>query len=88
MSLFYHKTSGIEIAVEAAVGGGELEHTVVGVGDAAGVILLVTVTPDHLLRSGVRQHLHRASQHHPLEAIGIAEVDAGLGIRLVVSHAE
>ena len=88
MSLFYHKTAGIEIAVEAAVGGGEFQDTVVGVGDAAGIVFRVAVSPDHLLGGGICQHLHRAAQHHALEALGIAEVYSGLGIRLVVSHAE
>ena len=47
--LINHKTSRIEIAVEAAVGGGELQDAVVRVGDTAGIVFRVTVAPDHLL---------------------------------------
>ena len=84
--LLNYKTTWIEIAIETAVGGGELQDAVVGVGDAARVILLVAIVPDHFFRGSIHQHLHRAPQHHSLEAFGIAEIDAGLGVGLVLSH--
>ena len=85
--LFDYKTAGIEIAVETAVGGSELEDTVVGIGDAAGIVFHVTVAPYHLLALGIGQHLHCTAQHNALKALGVAEVDAGLGIRLVMGYA-
>ena len=84
--LLNYKTTGIEIAIESAVGGGKFEYAIVRVGYTAGVVLLVAVAPDHLLRSRVSQHLHCATQHHTFETFGIAEIDAGLGVSLVLSH--
>ena len=88
MSLFNHKTSWIEITVKTAVCGGEFEDTIVGVGDATGVILLVTVSPNHLLRGSVHQHLHRSSQHHTLEAVCITEVNTGFWVGFVMGYAQ
>ena len=87
--LFHHstnETAGIKIAVETSAGGGELQDAVVRVGHTARVVLLITLAPDHLFRGGIRQYLHRTSEHHALEAFGIAEINAGLGISLVLSH--
>ena len=84
--LFNHETTWIEIAIETAVGGGELQDAVVRVGHTAGIVLCVAIVPDHLFRGCIRQYLHRAPQHHSLEAFGIAEIDAGLGVGLVLSH--
>ena len=75
MKLLNHETTRIEIAVEATIDGGELQHAVVGIGHAAWVILRVSITPNHLFRGGIRQYLHRTPQHHALEAFGIAEID-------------
>ena len=86
VSSFNNKTTWIKIAVETAIGSSELQDTVVRIGDTAGVVLLVAVAPDHLLLGSIRQHLHCAAQHHALETFCIAEIDAGLGVGLVVSH--
>ena len=75
MKLLNHETTRIEIAVEATIGGGELQHAVVGVGYTTGIVLLVAIVPDHLFRGGIRQYLHRTPQHHALEAFRIAEID-------------
>ena len=88
LHLLNHKTTWIEITVEAAVSGGELQDAVVRVGNATWVVLLVAIAPNHLLALGIRQYLHRAAQHHTLEALGIAEIDRGLGVGLIVSHTE
>ena len=84
--LLNYETTWIEIAVETTVDGGELQHAIVRVCDAAGIVLCVAIAPDHLFRGGIRQYLHRTSEHHALEALGIAEIDACLGIGLVLSH--
>ena len=86
--LLNEETAGIEVAVETAVGGGELQYAVIRVGHAARIIFCVTLAPNHLLALGVCQYLHRATQHHALETLGIAEIDAGLGIGLVVGHTQ
>ena len=86
MKLLNHETTRIEIAVEATIDGGKFQHAVVGVGYTTGIVLLVAIVPDHLFRGGIRQYLHRASEHYTLEAFGIAEIDACLGIGLVLSH--
>ena len=85
--LLNYETTWIKIAVETAVGGGELQDAVVGIGNAAKIVLCVAIAPDHFFRGGIRQHLHRTSGHHALEAFGIAEIDACLGIGLVLSYA-
>ena len=59
--LFNHEATWIEITVETAIGGGELQHAVIGIGNAARIVLLVAIVPDHFFRGGIRQHLHRAS---------------------------
>ena len=84
--LLNYKTTWIEIAIETAIGGGELQHAVVGIGNAARIVLLVAITPNHLLTLGIRQYLHRTTQHHAFETFGIAEIDRGLGVSLVLSH--
>ena len=84
--LVNQETAGIKIAVEAAIDRCELQHTVVGIGYPAGIVLCVTLAPDHLLRCGIGQHLHRASEHHALESSGIAKIDASLRVGLVLSH--
>ena len=84
--LFNHKTAGIEIAVETAVGGGELQDAIVRVGYTTGIVLLIAIAPDHLLALGIRQYLHCTTQHHTLETFSIAEIDRGLGVSLVLSH--
>ena len=84
--LLNYKTTWIEIAIETAVGGGELQDAVVGVCHAAWVVLRISIPPNHLFALGIGQHLHRAPQHHSLETFGIAEIDAGLGVGLVVGH--
>ena len=53
----YHKTARIEIAVEAAVDGSEFEDAVIGIRDAAGVVLRVTLAPTFQMRE---IHLHLA----------------------------
>ena len=53
----YHKTARIEIAVEAAVDGSEFEDAVIGIRDAAGVVLRVTLAPTLQMR---KIHLHLA----------------------------
>ena len=88
MHILKNKTTWIKIAIEAAIGGGELQNAIVGIGYTAWVILLVALAPDHLLAPGIRQHLHCATKHHTLKTLGIAEIDAGLGIGLVVSHTQ
>ena len=80
------KTAGIKIAVEAAIDRCELQNAVVWISYPAGIVLCVTLAPNHFFRSGIRQYLHRASEHHALETFGIAEIDACLGISLVLSH--
>ena len=45
--LFNYKTTWIKITIETAIGGGELQHAVVGIGHAAGVVLLVAIAPNH-----------------------------------------
>ena len=57
--LFNHEATWIEITVETAIGGGELQHAVVRVGNTTGIVLLVAIVPDHLFRGGVCQYLHR-----------------------------
>ena len=47
--LLNYKTTWIKIAIESTIGGGELQDAVIRVGDAAGVVLLITIAPDHLL---------------------------------------
>ena len=76
-TLLNHEATWIEIAIETAVSCGEPQHTIVGIGDAAGIVLLIAIVPDHLFRGVIRQYLHRAPKHHALEAFGIAEIDAG-----------
>ena len=85
-SFLNDETTWIEIAIETAVGGGELQDAVVGICHAAWVVLRVSITLNHLFALGIRQHLHLAAQHHSLETFGIAEIDAGLGIGFVVGH--
>ena len=82
-SFLNYETTWIEIAIETAVGGGELQDAVVGVCHAAWVVLRISIPPNHLFALGVSQHLHRASQQHTFEAFGIAEIDAGLRIGLL-----
>ena len=86
--LLNYKTTWIKIAIETTIGGGEFKNAIVGVGYARRVVLLVALAPNHLLALGVCQHLHRATQHHALETLGIAEVDAGLGIGLIVGYTQ
>ena len=86
--LLNYKTTWIEIAIESAIGGGELQDAVVRVCYTTGIVLLVTIVPNHLLTLGIRQHLHRATQHHTFETFSITEIDRGLGVNIVVSHAE
>ena len=81
--LLNHKTARVEITVEAAVGGSEFEDAVVRVGDAAGIVLRVTLAPNHFLRGGIRQYLHSASEHHALKSLGIAKIDACLRVCFV-----
>ena len=57
--LLNYETTWIEIAVETAIGGGKLQHAVVGIGNAARIVLCVAIVPDHLVRGGVCQYLHR-----------------------------
>ena len=74
--------------IEPAILGGELEDAVVGIGHALFVIKLVTNSPDHLLRSAIRQDGHRPPQHDtPIEPL-VEEVDASLGVggKLSDSH--
>ena len=61
------KTTWIKVAVETAIEGGELQHAVVGIGYARRIVLLVALTPNHLLALSVCQHLHCATKHHTLE---------------------
>lgn len=86
--LLNHKTTGIEITVETAIGGGELQDAVVRVGDAARVVLLVAVAPDLLFRGSVRQYFHRTAQHHALEALSVTEIDTGFGVGLIVDYTQ
>ena len=84
--LLNYKTTWIKIAIETAIGGGELQDAIVRVGHTTGIVLLVAITPNHLLALGIRQYLHRTAQHHALETLSIAEIDRGLGVSLVLSH--
>ena len=84
--LLNYKTTGIEITIETTIGGGELQNAVVGVSHATWVVLLVAITPNHLLTLGIRQYLHSTTQHHTFETFGIAEINRGLGVSLVLSH--
>ena len=86
--LLNNKATWIKIAIEAAIGGGELQNAIVGIGYAPRVVLLVALAPNHLLALGIGQHLHRATKHHALETLGIAEIDAGLGIGLIVRYTQ
>ena len=88
LSCLQDKTPRIEITIETAIGGGELQDAIVGVGDVAGIVLDVAVAPNHLLAFGIGQHLHRAAQHHAYEAFCIAEIDTRLGVGLVVGHTQ
>ena len=69
LRLLNYETSWIEITVETAVGGGELQHAVVRVSDTSRVVLLVAIVPDHFFRSGISQYLHRTSEHHALKPL-------------------
>ena len=51
--LLNYKTTGIEITIETTIGGGELQDAVVRVGYTTGIVLLVAIAPDHLLRGRV-----------------------------------
>ena len=84
--LVNQETAGIKIAVEAAIDRCELQHTVVRISYTGGIVLCVTLAPNHFLRSRVSQYLHRASEHHALKAFGIAKIDASLRVGLVLSH--
>ena len=72
---FNHKTARIKIAIETTIGGGELQDAVVRVGDATRVVLLIAFVPDHLLALGIRQYLHRTTQHHTFETFSVTEID-------------
>ena len=69
--LLNYKTTWIKIAIETTIGGGELQNTIVRVGDATWIVLLIAVAPNHLLRGSIRQYLHRTAQHHTFETLGI-----------------
>ena len=45
--LLNYETTWIKIAVETAIGGYELQHAVVGIGNAARIVLCVAIAPDH-----------------------------------------
>ncbi len=66
-----NKATWIEITVETAIGGGELQNAIVGVGYAARIILLVSLAPNHLFARSICQNLHRSAKHHTLETVGI-----------------
>ena len=86
--LLNNKATWIKIAIEAAIGGGELQNAIVGIGYAPRVVLLVALAPNHLLALGICQDFHCATKHHTLETLGIAEIDASLWIGFVVGHAQ
>ena len=51
LKLFNDETPWIKVAVEAAIGGGELQHAVVRVAHTAGVVLLIALVPDHFFEA-------------------------------------
>ena len=88
LSLFNHETTWIKVAVETAIGGGELQDAVIRIGHTARIILCIALTPNYLLALGICQDFHCATKHHTFKPFYIAEVDAGLGIRFVVGHTQ
>ena len=84
--LLNYETPWIKIAVETAIDSCEFQHTVVWISYTGGLVLCVTLAPNHFFRSGISQHLHRTSEHHALKSFGIAKIDASLRVSLVLSH--
>lgn len=76
------------VAVEPAGACREAQYTIVRVGHAAGIIFRVALSPYHLLRGGIGQHLHRTAQHHAPEEAVVAEVDTGTFVLAELRHAQ
>ena len=84
--LLYDETTGIEVTVEAALCGRELQNTIVGVGDSTGIVLCISLTPYHILALLVGQNLHGTFQHYGTEVILVTQIDGSFRVCPVMSH--
>ena len=84
--LFYYETTGIEVTVETAFGGSELQDAIVGIGHSARIILSISLTPYHILALLVGQNLHGTFQHYGAEVTLVTQIDGRFRVCPVMSH--
>lgn len=76
----YFKILRAEITVETAGDGSEPEHTIIRIGNSAGIIHRIAFTPDHAFTLSIGEDFHLSPKHYTSKETVITEVNTGFVI--------